>query len=80
MVLLIALITELFPMGWIGKRLLMLATAVVIFLVFSVWKRALGISGAKTKLSRKTGIPTTRGGLERKVGKMVINALFGKKK
>lgn len=44
------------------------------------WKRALGISGAKTKLSRKTGIPITRGGLERKVGKMVINALFGKKK
>ena len=37
MVLLIALITELFPMGWIGKRLLMLATAVVIFLVFSVY-------------------------------------------
>ena len=28
----------------------------------------------------QTGIPTTRGGLERKVGKMVINALFGKKK
>lgn len=37
MVLLIALITELFPMGWIGKRLLMLATVVVIFLVFSVY-------------------------------------------
>ncbi len=44
------------------------------------WKRAVGISGAKTKLARKTGIPTTRGGLERKVGKMVINALLGKKK
>jgi len=24
------------------------------------WKRALGISGMKTKVARKTGIPTTR--------------------
>lgn len=44
------------------------------------WKRALGISGFKTKIARKTGIPTTRGGLERKVGRMVLNALFGKKR
>ncbi len=44
------------------------------------WKRALGISGAKTKIARKTGIPTTHAGLERKIGKAVINALLGKKK
>ncbi len=44
------------------------------------WKRALGISGFKTKIARKTGIPTTKAGLERKVGKMVLSALFGKKK
>lgn len=44
------------------------------------WKRAIGISGLKTKVARKTGIPTTRGGLERKVGRMVLNMLFGKKK
>ena len=43
-------------------------------------KRALGISAAKQKISRATGIPTTRGGLERKVGRMVLNAVFGKKK
>ncbi len=43
------------------------------------WKRALGISGLKTKIAHKTGIPTTMGGLERKVGRMVINGLTGKK-
>lgn len=44
------------------------------------WKRALGISAAKQKFARTTGIPTTRGGLERKVGRMVLKAMFGKKK
>lgn len=43
-------------------------------------KRAVGITAVKQKVARKTGIPTTRQGLERKVGRMVINALFGKKK
>ena len=43
-------------------------------------KRAVGISAAKHKVSRKTGIPLTKGGLERKVGKMVINSITGKKK
>ncbi len=43
-------------------------------------KRAVGISAVKQKVARKTGIPTTRQGLERKVGKMVLGALFGKKK
>ena len=43
-------------------------------------KRAVGISAAKQKISRKTGIPLTKGGLERKVGKMVINSITGKKK
>lgn len=31
-------------------------------------KRAIGISGLKTKIARKTRIPTTKGGLERKSG------------
>ncbi len=44
------------------------------------WKRALGITAVKTKIARTTGIPTTRQGLERKVGRTVINALFGKRK
>ena len=35
------------------------------------WKRALGISGAKARLSRKIGIPLTRSGRERKVGRLV---------
>ncbi len=40
-------------------------------------KRAVGISAVKQKISRATGIPTTRGGLERKVGSLVMGALFG---
>lgn len=43
------------------------------------WRRALGISSAKNRIARATGIPTTRSGLERKVGRMVIKAIFGKK-
>ncbi|MDE6086658.1 MAG: hypothetical protein K2G40_09705 [Muribaculaceae bacterium] len=42
-------------------------------------KRAVGITAAKQKVARKTGIPMTKQGLERKVGKAVISALFGKK-
>lgn len=44
------------------------------------WKRAIGITGAKQKFARSTGIPTTRGGLERKIGALVLGALFGSKK
>ena len=43
-------------------------------------KRAVGISATKQKISKKTGIPLTKGGLERKVGRMVINSITGKKK
>lgn len=43
-------------------------------------KRAVGITAAKQKIARKTGIPLTKGGLERKVGRMVINGLLGSKK
>ena len=35
------------------------------------WKRALGISGFKTKIARKTGIPTTKAGRQRKVGSLL---------
>lgn len=34
------------------------------------WKRALGISAAKQRIARKTGIPTTRQGRQRKAGQM----------
>jgi hypothetical protein len=43
-------------------------------------KRAIGISGLKTKVARKVGIPTTRQGLERKIGGAIMNAVFGKKR
>jgi len=41
------------------------------------WKRALGVTSAKQKFARSTGIPTTKSGIERKVGKGIINLLFG---
>jgi len=43
------------------------------------WKRAIGISSAKQKFARTTGIPTTKGGLERKIGNVFLKFLFGKK-
>ncbi len=39
------------------------------------WKRALGITAAKQKFARKTGIPTTKAGLERKIGRAVLDLL-----
>lgn len=35
------------------------------------WKRALGITKAKRKISKATGIPLTKSGRQRKVGKMI---------
>lgn len=32
------------------------------------WKRLTGISGAKSRISRKIGIPLTRSGRQRKMG------------
>lgn len=34
-------------------------------------KRALGVSSAKRKISKYTGVPLTRAGRQRKVGKMM---------
>ena len=36
------------------------------------WKRALGITNAKRRVSRATGIPWTRSGRERKLGAMIF--------
>ena len=44
------------------------------------WKRALGITQARQQFARKTGIPTSKAGLERKIGNLIIGAIFGKKK
>lgn len=43
-------------------------------------KRAVGISGLKTKVARKVGVPTTKQGLELKVGGSILKGLFGSKK
>lgn len=52
-------------------------------LTFS-WKRAVGITGAKQSFAKRTGIPTTKQGVERKVGSALLGSLFsivfGKKK
>ena len=38
------------------------------------------ISKVKQKMARATGIPTTRQGLERKIGGAVLKAVTGKKR
>jgi hypothetical protein len=42
------------------------------------WKRALGITQAKRRIARQTGIPTSKAGVERKIGNMILKGLFGK--
>lgn len=44
------------------------------------WKRVIGVSKLKRDFAKATGIPTSRNGLERKIGGAIINAVFGKKK
>ena len=39
-------------------------------------KRAQGISQAKQKIARETGIPTSKAGLERKVDNVIIKLLL----
>lgn len=43
-------------------------------------KRAVGISALKTKIAHKIGIPTTKQGLERKIGGAIIKGVTKKKK
>ena len=40
--------------------------------------RALGITQTKQRFARETGIPTSKAGLERKIGKMILKSIFGK--
>jgi hypothetical protein len=48
--------------------------------VFSFsWKRALGIIAVKSKFAREIGIPTSKSGIERKLGSLLLKFLFGKK-
>ncbi|WP_165831585.1 hypothetical protein [Legionella qingyii] len=39
------------------------------------WKRLIGISALKAKISRKIGIPLTQSGRERKLGALIIKQL-----
>jgi hypothetical protein len=41
------------------------------------WKRAVGISGLKQSVARRTGVPTTKSGMERKVGRSIIRFILG---
>ena len=41
--------------------------------------RALGIDKVKWQIARETGIPTTKSGMEKKIGRTIINAVFGRK-
>ena len=43
------------------------------------WKRALGITQIKQNIARKTGIPLSKAGLERKIGNLILKSLFSKK-
>ena len=47
-------------------------------LTFSL-KRAVGITAVKQKIAKKTGIPLTKQGLQRKIGGAIMKAIFGKK-
>ena len=40
------------------------------------WKRAIGLSGLKTSIARQTGMPLTKSGLERKIGRILISLFF----
>ena len=44
------------------------------------WKRLLGITSAKRKIARATGIPTTKAGRRRKRERLWSNLFFGKRK
>lgn len=42
------------------------------------WKRAVGITKIKQHIARETGIPLTKNGLERKIGRVILNTIFKK--
>lgn len=39
-------------------------------------KRMLGITKLKSKVSKTTGIPLTKQGFERKIGRIVVNTIY----
>ena len=43
-------------------------------------KRAIGVTKLKQNVARTTGIPTTKQGLERKIGGAILKGILGKKR
>lgn len=43
------------------------------------WKRALGVTQIKQMIAKKTGIPLTKNGLERKIGSAIIKSILSNK-
>ena len=43
-----------------------------------LFKFALGITKLKQQISRKTGIPLSKSGVERKIGKTILDIIFKK--
>ena len=41
------------------------------------WKRAAGISGAKSNISKKIGVPLTKSGRQQKVGRTASGGCLG---
>ena len=39
------------------------------------WRRALGVTQLKRNFTQTTGIPTTKGGIERKIGATLMKAV-----
>ena len=42
------------------------------------WKRALGLTKLKQQISRETGIPMSMNGIERKIGKAILDIISKK--
>lgn len=40
------------------------------------WKRALGIAAFRQRIARQTGIPTTRNGVNQKIGRIISNGIL----
>ena len=43
-------------------------------------RRAVGVTAVKQKIAKKTGIPLTKQGVERKIGGALLKAITGKKR
>lgn len=43
------------------------------------WKRALGLTQLRQKLAKAIGVPTTRSGLEKKIGSTILSILIKKR-